>query len=395
MKLYNHQQAIIDKNPKKHLIAFGTGTGKTLTSLALAHHNQVAVLIIVPKALKINWQRNIDKFEGVLCYQIISKEEFRRDWDMIKPYSALIIDEFHFFANLKSGMSKALIKYQRKHNPKYVWGLTATPYCSSPMNIYSLATHLGHKWSYWTFFNKFFYNVPMGGRTIPMVKKNIEKDIADLVKQIGTTCSMEECVDVPDQVFETVYLELTDEQKKAIKEIDEPQHIVRWTKAHEIENCALKGDEYIGPTFFDGLKNDYIATFSDENPKFAVICRYNLQIEMLYKLLIKKGKKVFVINGAVKNRDEIVQEVEKTDECVVLIQASCSVGFEIPSVPIMIFGSLSFSFVDYQQAIGRIHRINKLKKNVYLHLVIKDGVDEAVYDCIMRKQDFDIAIYNK
>jgi superfamily II DNA or RNA helicase len=395
MQLYQHQQNIINLNPKKHLIAFGTGTGKTLTSLALTAHNQVPVLIIVPKALKLNWIRNIENSGLHIVYHIVTKEEFRRDWDIIPAFPAIIIDEFHFFANLKSAMSKALMKYQRKHNPTYVWGLTATPFCSSPMNIFALATHLGYRWNYWTFFNKFFNNVQMGRRMVPIIRKGIEKDVADLVRQIGTTCTMEECIDVPEQTFETIYLETTKAQQKGIKEIDEPVAITRWTRTHTIENGLKIGDEYTPDEYFECLKNDYIASFSEENPKFAVICRYNLQIEMLKVFLEEKGLKVFVINGAVKNRDEVVQEIERTDECVVLIQASCSVGFEIPSVPIMIFASLSFSFVDYQQAIGRIHRINKLKKNVYLHLVIKGGVDEAVYDCIMRKQDFDIAIYNK
>jgi predicted helicase len=116
---------------------------------------------------------------------------------------------------------------------------------------------------------------------------------------------------------------------------------------------------------------------------------------MLQSLLESKGKKVFLISGEVKNRDAVVGEVERTPECIVLIQAACSVGFELPSVPIMIFASLSFSHVDHMQALGRILRINKLKKNLYQYLVVKDGVDEAVYKCIMNKQDFHIALYNK
>jgi superfamily II DNA or RNA helicase len=225
------------------------------------------------------------------------------------------------------------------------------------------------------------------------MRSGIEDEVADLVREIGTTCKMEDCVDVPEQVFETVFLELTPKQKKAIKEIEEPQSIVRWTKTHAIEQGVKSGDEYVESEYIDNMKTDYILSYAEENPKFSVICRYNLQIKMLKEELEKKGKKVFVINGEVKNRDEVVQEVERTEACVVIIQASCSVGFEIPSVPIMIFASLSFSFVDHEQSLGRIHRINKLKKNLYIYLVVKDGVDEGVYNCIMSKKDFNIAIY--
>lgn len=393
MLLYKHQQRILDKNPKKYLIAHSTGTGKTITSLSLADLNKVEALIIVPKALKENWRRAISSFEQEHC--IISKEEFRRDWQILPKYNALIIDEFHFFAGEKSQMSKNLRKYTKKHNPTYIWGLTATPYCSSAMNIFTLANHLGYNLNYWSFYNEFFYQVRMGPRMVPMQKTGIESKLADIVQKIGNTCTLEECADVPDQQFETVYLELTPSQKKGIKDISESVAITRWTKSHQVEQGMKIGDEYTEDEYFDSLKNDYIASFSDENPKFAVICRYTNQIEMLRQILEKKGKKVVVISGQVKDRDQAVQDIETSPECVAIIQADCAVGFEIPSVPIMIFASLSFSFVNYQQSLGRILRINKLKKNLYQHLVIKGGVDEAVYDCIMKKQDFSFAIYNK
>jgi len=393
--LYPHQQRLVDQNPSKHLLAFGTGTGKTILALALADKNSVNAVIIVPKALKENWRRNVDSLYPNLSHIVVSKEEFRRDWNDIPKYNAIIIDEMHFFGNLKSQMSKSLQKYIKKHDPKYIWGLSATPFCSSPMNVFALAKHLGHDWNYWTFFNRFFQRVQMGARAVPVLRTGIENDVAELIHEIGTTCKLEDCVEVPEQIFETVYFELTKKQTKAIKDIVEPQHIVRWTRTHTIENGVRIGDEYEDDEYYDSLKNDYIVSFSEENTKFAVICRYNLQIELLKSTLESKGKTVYIINGSVKNRDEVVQQIENTPECIAIIQASCAVGFEIPSVPIMIFASLSFSFVDHQQSIGRILRINKLKKNVYQYLVIKDGVDEAVYECIMRKQSFDIAIYSK
>jgi len=391
MNLYAHQKRILDLNPRRYLIAHSTGTGKTITSLALAKANGTTALIVCPKALKENWRRQIQPFNPK--HLVISKEELRRDWDSLSQFNAIIIDEFHFFANLKSQLSKALQKYIKKHNPTFVWGLTATPYCSSPMNIYALAKHLGHNWDYWKFHFRFFNDVRMGSRVIPVVKKGIEKDVAALVKSIGDTCTLEECVDVPEQTFETVYLETTKEQEKAIKSIDDTLPIVRFTRQHTIENGLLLSDGYSQEKIFECLKNDYIASVSEENPKIAVFCRYNRQIDILREIMESKGKKVIVINGQTKDRDGAVQEIEASPEVVALIQASCSVGFEIPSVPLVIFASLSYSYIDYKQALGRVLRINKLKKNHYIHLVVKDGVDESVYDCIMAKEDFNIEIY--
>jgi len=77
MELYKHQKDLVFKNPKRHLLAWGTGTGKTLTSLALARHNDVDALIVVPKALKENWGRAVVPFIEQR-HMIISKEEFRK-----------------------------------------------------------------------------------------------------------------------------------------------------------------------------------------------------------------------------------------------------------------------------------------------------------------------------
>ena len=41
---------------------------------------------------------------------------------------------------------------------------------------------------------------------------------------------------------------------------------------------------------------------------------------------------------------------------------------------------------------GRILRLNKLKKNVYIFL-LTEGVSQAVYESVMKKRDFDISIY--
>ena len=125
----------------------------------------------------------------------------------------------------------------------------------------------------------------------------------------------------------------------------------------------------------------------------AIFCRYNLQIDSIKKTLETiKDKKIFVIRGDVKNRDEVVQQVEAADDCVVLINASCSEGYELPSIGVILYASLSFSYKDYHQSKGRFLRINKLKKNVYIHL-ISGEIDEAVYASMMKKQDFSIEIY--
>lgn len=407
--LYNHQQKILDLNPPKHLLCWGTGTGKTIGALSLAYKNTNNILIICPKALFEQWKRHTERDDlgrpKHCAYRIMTKETFRKEWDTVEYCEGIIVDEAHYFSGIQShqkqsDMYRSLMAYIKKHNPPFIWLLTATPYLSTPLNILALSNILGYQWPYWKFHAKYFDRFRLGksSRWVSRVKSGIESEMARLVNIIGSTVHINECADIPDQVFETEYFQLTEDQTKAIKKVTESEinHIVKFTKFHQVENGTLKGDEYEPNQFFETEKNERIVELCQQNKKVAVFCRYNLQIDSLKETLEKAtNRPVYVIRGDVKNRDEVVQAAEKADECIILINASCSEGYELPSIGLIIYASLSFSFKDYKQSLGRFLRLNRLKKNVYIHLVTAEGIDEAVYQSILKKQDFDIAIYSK
>lgn len=397
---YEHQRRLLEANPKKHLMCWSTGTGKTLASLGLCYQNGKDPLIICPKSLKEKWHRDATMFLNErggthMPPGIVSKEEFRRDWNTLPHYDALVFDEGHYFSGMKSQMHKAALAYIRKHNPEIILIPTATPYMSTPWNIYSLAAILGHHWSYMDFKHEFFDDRYLGSRTIPVVKDNIERQIAERVARIGSTVRLEDCADVPEQMFEKELFALTKAQIKAKENIkkEETNPVVKFLKSHQIDCGTLKGNEYVPDQFFEADKNARILDLCEEHLKIAIVCRYNLQIDLLAGELKKKGKNVFVIRGDVKDRDAVVTAVENSKEAIVLIQAACSEGYELPSVGVIAFASLSNSYKDYKQMQGRFLRINALKKNVFVHLITAGSVDEAVFASIMKKQDFSFAIY--
>ena len=48
---------------------------------------------------------------------------------------------------------------------------------------------------------------------------------------------------------------------------------------------------------------------------------------------------------------------------------------------------------DRIQGEGRIQRQKNIKKNLYIDLVVRGGIDEAIYKCIVDKKDFNERIY--
>lgn len=351
-------------------------------------------LFIVPKSLKANWARYRQEY-NFNWMVILTKEEFRRDWNLLIDFQIVVIDEAHYFSGMKSKMSKNLSKYLKKHKTRFRMLLTATPYLSTPWNIFTLASHLGYDWSYGNFVMRYFNQTFIGRshRAIMVPKSGIEEDMAKLVAKIGDIVKLEDCVDVPEQVFETEYVSLTKEQIAAQKKIIEVNPIVRYTYYHQIANGTLKSDGYREDAFYKNEKVERLKELAETNKKIAIVCRYNLQIEALKRELEPLGKKIFIIQGKTRNRDEVTLAADAAPEAIILINASCSEGYELPSVPLMVFASLSFSYKDVKQMQGRILRINKLKKNVYLFLVADDDIDKAVYQSIKKKENFDIALY--
>ena len=389
MELYKHQQELILKDPKRHLLAWECGTGKTLAAITLAKINMTTALVICPKSLKDQWREQIPG-----DWALYTKEEFKKHHKILPKYNCIICDEAHTFSGLSSAMHKSLILYIKIHKPERIYLLTATPYMSTPWNIYALAKILGHEPNYISFKRKCFSEVKMGRKIIPVIKKGIEKEIAAMVGFLGNTVRMDECIDIPEQVFQTEYFELTKEQTQAVSEVIDILQIVRYTKIHEICGGSLKGDGYVADNYYPSEKLERLTELCREHKKIVIVCRYNNEIKMIYEK-ISKFKKVEIINGDTKDKNNVVKACNTSDDVAVIINASCSEGYELPSFPIMVFYSYSFSLKDYLQIIGRIQRINNIKKNVYLSLIVKGTIDEDIYKCIQRKENFDIAIYDK
>lgn len=397
MGLYKHQEELVNKQdlPDKFLLAWDTGTGKTFTSIAIADKRGQDTLVICPKSLAENWEEEIKKFsKHPERYVVITKETFRKYWDKVAHCNNIIIDEAHYFFGDKSTMRKNLIKYLTKHNPFYVTCLTATPYMSTPWNIYWCAKILGFYPNYLKFKNTFFYPMKLGRNTFFKPKKNIQKQIGDVVKQLGFTKKIEECVDIPEKIFQVEYFELTTDQKRAIKEIDDFLPIVRFTKIHQICGGTLKGDKDfdIPDKIVDCNKRNRVIELIKEHKKIILSCRYNLEIAALKELI----PEAYVIDGRTHNVQELVDEINNTTTSVVLVNAKKSEGYNLPDIPIMVFYDYDFSYKDFYQMCGRIRRVTHPEPRVYLSLVVKDTIDEHVYKCIHEdKNDFQVEIYAK
>lgn len=396
MELYKHQLDFLKQNPNKSALVHSCGLGKTRTALEwLKLGPNKDNLVICPKALKVNWVRESNRWGAPIV--VISKEEFKKHWDSLGKYN-LVVDEVHngfLTPHFKSQMSKALRDYIKKHDVERVLLLSATIYTSSPWNIYNLAHYLGHKIEWTKFHYMFFDDIWMGPRKVPVPKKGMEGKLAELTREIADVVNIYDVMDVPLQHHtEPEYFALNKEQQKAIEASYDPVPIVRYTKQHEIEQGVLIGNEFKEGEVFKCDKNERILSLVEENAKIAIVCRYNVQIDVLAKLL--GAYKPLIIRGDVKNRDEICLQAESADKAVVLIQADCGLGFQLPSFPVCVFASMSYSYTSFEQMCGRFLRMDKPSRTTFIYLLTEgDSVDQGVFDAVSRKEDFKIELFRK
>lgn len=412
--LYDHQKRVLAENKAKHGLFYGTGAGKSRTALLLAEGK---TLVICPKQQREDktWQDNATKFGIKIDLTVISKEDFRRDWRTLGAYDTFIIDECHNNLGVQpevrqrkgvqipktSQIFEATLSFVRAHPPKRFYLCSATP-VGKPMNMWAIATLFGEKWNFFDFRAKYYREIRMGQRRIwiPNKSDELKERLANLVKKFGYTGTLNDFFDVPEQTHKTVYIELGDSQKQALKELsqNEADPLVRRARQRTIENGVLYGkkiesvdsktDKMVSQTtLYHSKKIDYILERAIEFPKMLIFANYTAQINEIEKWLKEEGYKVLTLTGQTKDRN-FLKEADKMDECIIVAQSSISSGYELPSFPCVIYASKSWRYVDYEQSLGRVLRANHLKKNLYIHLVVKGGTDEDCHKAIMNGQDF-------
>jgi len=413
-KLYDHQKKIIDKDPLKCGLFLGTGASKTRTALELAEGK---VLVICPKQQRDDetWQIENEKWETKKNLQVISKEDLRKSWDDLEYHDTVIIDECHNNLGVlpsyvqknkirkpkTSQIFEATYKFLMKHSPKRLYLSSATP-APKPMSVWAIGFLFGQDWDFDKFRDVYYTQIRIGLRRVWIPKKDeaTKQRLAELIQKLGYTGGLNDFFDVPDQTHKVVEIDLSKEQKQAVTDISfaEADPLVRRARLRTIENGVLYGkkiEELDGKTdkmssetkIFKSYKIDYIKERALEFPKLLIFANYTAQITEIEKALKKEGYNVSTLTGQTKDRTFIRKVNESPEPHIIIAQCDISSGYSLSSFPCVIYASKSWRYVSYEQSVGRVLRANKLKKNLYIHLVVK-GCDLDCHNSIMSGQDF-------
>lgn len=383
MDLMDHQKDVLKRLSNGKILWGGVGSGKSIVALAYYMENEVGlenvyVITTAKKRDSLEWQRDAAKFGiGMDKDSTVAGVLHIDSWNNIGKYvdvknAFFIFDEQRLVGG--GAWVKAFYKIIKNNNAWLL--LTATP---------------GDTWM--DFIPVFVANGFYKNKT-EFVRRHVRyAPFSRFPKIIGYFD-----VDVLEQYKREVLVAMPYESHTIRKHEDVmvPYDIDLFKTASEkrwnvfedkpIENVAelfavLRRIVYSDPRRLEALRG-----LMEKHPRLIVFYTYNYELDRLRELYDSFSDlyEVAEWNGHVKNA------IPTGENWVYLVQyTSGAEGWNCTSTDAMAFYSMTYSYKQFEQAQGRIDRLNTAYEHLYYYTLTSNSiVDRAVKKSILAKKDF-------
>ena len=373
------------------------------------------------RADKVSVGGNIDKIsdldrlasnEADFPYFIITNIESLRDERIAERLNALCeadiinmvaVDEIHRCKNLDTKQGQGMLKVQ----PTYRIGMTGTPLMNSPLDLYAILKWLGYQPYEFKQFKYHFCRFDEWGNVVGY------KNIDQLRAQLSTMMlrrRKDEVLDLPDKVYKTEYVELTDEQKSLYNQvitdaIEDPEisEVVDNSCILALKMRLRQVSGGIGPFSFikKNPKLDRLEQIVEEavysGTKVIVYSNWVQGITPAVERLAKYNP--VVITGETKDADrQALVNKFQTDDSVKVICGTIGAlgtGVTLTAATEVVFLDEPWTNADKEQAIDRCHRIGTTQ-TIVIHTIMSYGTyDEDVHDIVEGKKELSIKVVEK
>lgn len=211
-----------------------------------------------------------------------------------------------------------------------------------------------------------------------------------LYQSISTKLSKDDCLDLPPLIFEDVYFKVSKEYE-----------IIRKKRVLETENGPIAYDTVMklqhGLRFYANQKDklsytEMLAESTNEN--IVIFYYYQQEKDDLVKVLAK-NKKIYEVSGKVNHLPSRDQWDELKNTVTLVQYQAGAAGIELQYCNLVIFYTPTFSFQDYDQALGRAYRNGQTKKVTVYRYITKKSVEEHVYRSLAEKKDFTESLFKE
>lgn len=416
-------------NNQKCFVFNEAGTGKTAAVAWAAdylfHKKRIKrVLVVCPLSImRPAWQRDLfqvlphrtvgiahgtpkarrEVIKGKYEFVIINFDGIEIVLDELKSakFDCIVVDEANALKSTQTRRWKAF--QQLIHPDTRLVMMTGTPASQSPEDAYGLAKLVNPE-----LVPRFFG----GWKDLVMQKINMFKwvprpranDLVFKALQPAIRYTKEECLDLPDIMYETREVPLTAQQQKyydilrkqllieaAGEEISAVNAAAKLNKLLQISCGAVYSDDG-EPMYFDVSNRlaELEAVIDESLQKVIIFAPFTHTIDMIEEFLRKKKISCAVINGAVSanKRATIIQQFQELpDPRVVIIQPQAAAhGITLTAANTVVWFGPTSSVETYLQANARAHRKGQNHK-VTVVMLQGSPAEAKVYDMLNGKVD--------
>lgn len=334
-------------------------------------------------------------------------------------YTVCVVDEATSIANIKAERTKAICKLGQLCDYRRV--ATGTPITRSPLDLFGQCEFLqpgllGHR-TFVGFRNEYaeMRTMNFGSRSFQQVVgyRNLDK-LTRKIQPFSSRILKSDCLDLPEKVYETTYVEQTPEQRRlyddlktyAMSQFEQglltsTSAITTINKLHQINCGHVKLDD--GTTV--DIPNNRISALLDLLDKVPgkslIWCAFQRDVELIMAAIDVRYKTDYAVHYYGKttaaDRANALQSITNDPLCrwFVGTAATGGKGLTLTQATTSIYYSNSDSAEDRWQSEDRNHRKGQTCQVTYHDLVTPKTVDVKILQGLRRKEDLAYMVLDK
>ncbi len=436
MILYPHQEQIIKAAYHKRAFAIfaDCGLGKTACAIKLVESYQPCkALVIAPNTILENWANEVAKWSNLRAVilqgtrtkrvQLLDKPDidvYIINYEALRLFEAeltamkfdmIIADELQKLKGHKTLQSKAAFRLAQ--GIQYRLGMTGTPITNSPIDLFAEYRFLNPNIFGYSFYRFRARYAVMGGYMSKEIKAYINLDeLKDKVHSIAITVKKEDCLSLPEKIYQVHRIDLHEEQRRVYKQlatefisdiqgktVTAPYVLTRLLRLSQCTAGFCKTEEHEEINFDTNPKLKLLRELIEDLPKedkAVVFCRFLKEIRNLERLCEEANWPYTSVYGETKDRQTRIDWFNTTPEAKIFIGQveTAGIGINLQSAHYCVFLSNSYSHGSRIQCEERLHRIGQGSNVTYIDILAAKTIDETILNCLKEKKDLAEEIVN-
>jgi SNF2 family DNA or RNA helicase len=433
------------------------GLGKTRTCLEIFKHFRstnpdLRLLVVCPLSLVNSaWGGDIKRFTDfsyspfkdlgqsvpdivVVNYEaLISKRNFPKIEALTLTHDFMcVLDESSRLKNHKSITTKTLLELRESFEYRIVASGTPMPNSESELwgQINFIKPSVLHK-SFYGFRNTYFHlerngeEMHLRGR---FVTRNEMREILssgwryaissekryrlmEEIKPFTHWVKKEEALDLPEKIDEIREVTLSPKERDAYDEMEEylvteidgteiavQAALAKIMKLRQVTSGFLYSETHEAVEIGRSSKLKELEEILEElgNQPVIIWVQFHHEVRAVQKLIADKygASKAVTLYSETKDRDDSIRQFQSGQaQYLIAHPKSAGHGLTFVNASVMVFLSLDYSYETHTQARDRIHRIGQNKSCLYIYIVAKNSIDEALLLVLQKKRTLQEAVY--